>query len=602
MLEQNPNTFFWRARIFLSVLLVSVIVVLARLVDLQLGQVGWYQAAAQDNSNFRLSVPANRGILLDRYGEALVKNSIRYWQKQDLTTFFSKEVLVDDSSALGLLATQAAQIRKEYSRWYPHNSSGAHVIGYVGPISKDELLLNENAEITDLVGRTGLERAFNTLLTGTAGEIEYEVTALGEANRVIQEKPMIPGAVIKTTLDPYLTAIAQKAMENNKGAVIIADAKTGALLAVVSSPSYDPNVFTKFTQTNEEQALRRQQITSFLEDPDKALFNRAIAGEYPPGSVFKLVTAIAGLESESITPSTVVKDEGILKVGEYAYANWYFSQYGGTEGEISLERALARSNDIYFYKAAEFTGPDAIATWARNIGFGSPTGIELTGEASGLVPDPEWKERTLHEQWYLGNTYHYGIGQGDLLVSPIQVSQLFQTIANQGVRCQPHISEDGKNECHSLGMKEENVTPILRGMIAACSTGGTAFPFFAYNDQFEPNPNPNEAISNGMAACKTGTAEFGGADERGFRKTHGWFSVVVGIPELSRSTPNGELDETVVLDQTRDEWLAKIQQNPLPKEFVITVLVESDEEKPYKEGSADAAPIALELLEWMRGK
>ncbi|MBE2273945.1 MAG: penicillin-binding protein 2, partial [Flavobacteriales bacterium] len=163
---------------------------------------------------------------------------------------------MDDSSALGLLATQAAQIRKEYSRWYPHNSSGAHVIGYVGPISKDELLLNENAEITDLVGRTGLERAFNTLLTGTVGEIEYEVTALGEANRVIQEKPMIPGAVIKTTLDPYLTAIAQKAMENNKGAVIIADAKTGALLAVVSSPSYDPNVFTKFTQTNEEQALR----------------------------------------------------------------------------------------------------------------------------------------------------------------------------------------------------------------------------------------------------------------------------------------------------------------------------------------------------------
>ncbi len=595
MLEQRFSVFSWRIRIILGLVLFCAIAILARLVDLQLGQFGLYRAAAQDNSDYVMTVPAQRGVLLDRYGQPLVKNILRYWQKQDLDTLFSPELLVKESEALGLMATQSPQIRQEYSRWYPHNSAGAHVVGYVGPISKTELLENSSAKIFDLVGRTGLERAFDKLLMGTAGSREYEVTARGETIRVVRETPMIAGQVIKTTIDPFLTEVAQKALGENVGAVVIEDVQTGAVLALVSSPTFDPNIFTKFTQTTQEQAQRSQQINAWLQDPRQVLFNRAIAGEYPPGSVFKLVTAVAGLESGRITPETVVQDEGVLKVGDYSYANWYFSQYGRTEGSISLERALARSNDIYFYKVAEMSGPETIATWARNFGFGSATGIELNGETSGLVPDPEWKERTLHEQWYLGNTYHFGIGQGDLLVSPLQVTQLFQTIANSGTRCQPHLSAEHENGCYSIGIKEENIAPILKGMIAVCSTGGTAFPFFSYNEQFELNSDPNEAILNGMAACKTGTAEFGGADERGFRKTHGWFSVVVGVPQPIETIVEQEVD------QFKTAWLEGVKQLPLPKKLVITVLVESDEAKPYKEGSADAAPIALAIIKWING-
>ncbi len=415
-------------------------------------------------------------------------------------------------------------------------------MGYVGPISKDELLSQPDAKITDLVGRTGLERAFDRILAGTAGSIEVEVTAVGKTTRMLQETPMIPGEVVQTTMDPFLVEVAQKALSEVTGAIVVQDVQTGAILALVSSPTYDPNVFTQFTKSLTEQSQRRKQIQEILGDPRKVLFNRAIAGEYPPGSVFKIVTAVAGLESEKITKDTIVTDDGTLKVGDYSYANWYFTQYGRTEGAISLERAIARSNDIFFYKVAEFIGPHTLATWSRNLGLGSQTGIELNGEATGLVPDPEWKERTLGEQWYLGNTYHFGIGQGDVLVTPLQISQLFQTIANSGVRCQPHLTDQKQNSCFSLGIKEENLSPILKGMIEACSTGGTAFPFFAHNEQFESQEDPNEAIAKGAAACKTGTAEFGSADERGFRKTHGWFSVVVGLPEITKFEPEESTD------------------------------------------------------------
>ena len=596
MTQKPLQNFQARVRFVLAATLFCTIVVIARLIDLQVSSFSIFKAAALENSDFVLSVPATRGVFLDRYGNPLVKNIVRYWQKQNTDALFSKEVAVDESTALAVLATDSAQVRREYTRWYPNHSTGAHVLGYVGPISKDELLLQPEAEITDLVGRIGLERAFNRTLAGKSGSIELEVTAVGKTTRVLKETPMIPGAVVQTTLDPYLMEVAQRAMGEVTGAVIIEDVQTGAILAAISAPTYDPNLFTQFTLTTEDKTLRHQRMQALLNDPRKVLFNRAVAGEYPPGSVFKLVTAIAGLESGSLTENTIVKDEGTLKVGDYSYANWYFSQYGRTEGDISLERAIARSNDIYFYKAAEFIGPNTLATWAKNLGLGSPTGIELHGEASGLVPDPEWKERTLHEQWFLGNTYHFGIGQGDVLVTPLQISQLFQTITNKGVRCQPHFTDQNQNTCYSLGIKDENLLPILKGLIAVCSTGGTAFPFFTHNQQFELGTDPNEAILAGAAACKTGTAEFGSADENGHRKTHGWFSVVAGMPKVADSLEAGG-DDLV-----RTAWLQSVREKPLPKSIVITVLVESDDAKPFREGSGDAAPIALKIVEWMVGK
>lgn len=584
-----------RARIFFVLVLLVVIIVLGRVVDLQVGLHEQYRVAAEDNSDYILPEPATRGVFLDRYGQPLVKNTSHYWQKRDTTTLFSQETIVSVDDALEIMATDEASIRKAYSRWYPLAEAGAHVLGYVGPISRDEMLERPGSKITDAVGRMGLERQYDHELTGSPGELEYEVNALGQTSRLIRETEMQPGETIQTTLDPFLLAESQKALAGVIGAVVIEDVQTGAILALASSPSFDPNTFTTFVQSDEEREQQQRAIVQLLKDPRQVLFDRAVAGTYPPGSIFKLVTAIAGLESGSITTSTSVLDEGVLKVGDYGYANWYYSQYGRTEGEISLQRAIARSNDIYFYKAAEFTGPDTLATWARNLGMGSKTGIELAGEAAGLVPDPAWKERTLHEQWYLGNTYHFGIGQGDVLVTPLQVAQLFQTIGNDGVRCAPHIISQAQTDCTSLGITEEHLLPVVQGMIDVCSTGGTAYPFFPYNEQHERTGNPFMEIAGGTAACKTGTAEFGPANQQGIRKTHGWFSVIVGIPDIASQIVSSEEDPA------KFAWLAAQQSQALPKSVVITVLVESDETKPYREGSSDAAPIALTILERMIG-
>lgn len=590
MSTQPSRSFAWRIRIVLLVVLVSSTVVIARLVDLQISQASVYKAAAVDNSDYVQTVPATRGVFLDRYHQPLVRNISRYWMTLDENTLFSQEELVPETEALAIIATQSSRVRKEFTRWYPNGDAGAHVLGYVGPISKEELLAQSAATITDLVGRTGLEKHYNQTLVGTAGEVELERTATGKTIRKLREVAMVPGEVIQTTIDPYITKIGQEALAGLTGAVVVEDAQTGGLLAVVSSPSYDPNIFTQFTDSNDEKNTQRRQINSALHDPKQVLFDRAIAGTYPPGSIFKLVTAIAGLESNSITQDTLVTDEGILQVGEYGYANWYFSQYGQTEGDISLQRAIARSNDIYFYKAAEFTGPDTLAQWARTLGFDEKTGIELPGEASGLIPDPGWKEQTLHEQWYLGNTYHFGIGQGDVLVTPVQISQLVQTVANQGVRCIPHLTEKTTSNCYSLGILEEHLKPVIAGMIDACSTGGTAFPFFPHNEQYERTADSYQSVLAGLAACKTGTAEYGPADERGFRKTHAWFTVAFGVPKQPSVEEPGA-------DSVRRTWLESIQSEPLPKLITITVLVESDEVNPYREGSADAGPIALRIME-----
>ena len=591
-----------RFRLFLLSVLICASLVIARLADLQLSQFGFYKAAAVDNSDFREIEVADRGIFLDRYDQPLVKNISRYWERQNQTSAEFIEQPVQEEQVSEVLANPSAIIRKELSRWYVWNDVSAHVLGYVGPITKEEIQSNPRATIHQQVGKTGLEKSLEENLAGSHGLIEYEVTATGRRQRVLSHTPMNPGEVIATTIDPYLSTVAQKAMNGLKGAVIIQDVQTGEVLVSSSAPSYNPNVFTGFSQSEADELSKKQTLRGYLNDPNKSMFNRAIAGAYPPGSVFKVVTAIAGLETEKIDKSTTVKDEGVLKVGEYSYANWFYTQYGGIEGEIALERALSRSNDIYFYKVAEFVGPTTLASWARTFGFGSPTGIEIQGEASGLVPDPEWKEKTIGEQWFLGNTYHYGIGQGDLLVTPLQVSQLFQTVANRGVRCPPHVIRQSSNSCYSLGILEENLEPVLNGLLNVCTDGGTAFPFFSHNREFETFADPHEAIANGMVACKTGTAEFGGTDQRGYRKTHAWFSMVVGLPNLSQTTSSEEIKEASEDDQLRKDWLAHVQNNPLPKEVVITVLVESDEQKPYREGSADAAPVALEIFEWMRGE
>jgi penicillin-binding protein 2 len=355
---------------------------------------------------------------------------------------------------------------------------------------------------------------------------------------------------------------------------------------------------------------------------------------------------LAGLETGAINADTSVLDEGILRVGDYEYRNWYYTQYGRTEGEISLVRALARSNDIYFYKVAEWTGPDKLAEFSQLLGLGKKTGIELNAEAAGLIPTPSWKEKTLGEPWYLGNTFHMGIGQGNILTSPIQIAQLTQAVANDGELCSARLinlsqptesssaeSIEQEQNCAQLSLNPDNLALVMNGLLGACSPGGTAYPFFTHNQQMLNNQEGlsyEEQFEAGAVACKTGTAEFGAVDEQGHRKTHGWFTLILDTEQIQALA--AELDsveettsETETLPQpiqfttqlpeeseetqaavsekfNHTSWLKSIQQQALPEKLVITVLVESDEQEPFKEGSEHAAEVAKAIVDWMYGR
>ena len=501
-----------------------------------------YRELADENRFFKQTIPAERGVFLDRYGQPLVFNKKFYYQASEAEKIFTQREHIARDQALRLMATDSAQVSYELRRAYQFPWSLAHVLGYTSPATKEDLIDRPELGVTDWVGKMGLESYAQDQLTGKDGYRIYEIDTMGEKQRVIEQVEPTAGSSISTNLDPYLSQAAYQALGQNKGSVVILDAHTGEVLALVNKPAFNSNDLSYSLTEERLEQQRQQNIQNYFSDENKVFFNRAVSGTYAPGSVFKLVTALAGLDSGKLDLNTTVVDDGILEVNDYQYANWYYTQYGRTEGEIGLKKAIARSNDIFFYKAAEWVGPDELAQQARNLGFGQMTEVELPAEASGLVPDPEWKEQEIGERWYLGNTYHFGIGQGDMLVTPLQVAQLVQAIVNQGEMCQPQLYQRQQQAvCRNVGLQEEHLDTVLTGMVGACSPGGTAFPLFKYARQAGiesldqalalSGSGLTEAVNNGALACKTGTAEFGGLDQQGYRKTHGWLAAVANIDQ-----------------------------------------------------------------------
>ena len=314
---------------------------------------------------------------------------------------------------------------------------------------------------------------------------------------------------------------------------------------MVSLPSFDPNLF------NRESV----QLQELLSNPLSPLLNRATAGLYPPGSIFKIVSAAAGLQTGKIDKNTKFEDTGVMFLGPYSFANWYFTCCGKKEGFLDLVKAIKRSNDIFFYKLGQLVGPESLAKFAHLFGLGEKTGIDLPFEEKGLIPTPSWKKER-GEVWVPGNTLHLAIGQGDILVTPLQISNMICAVANGGTLYKPYLGMKIEGEGENLQfppkivrkdfLDRENLELIRQGMREACLEGGTGWPFFDF------------PISVG---CKTGTAEFG--DPKG--RTHAWFTVFAPF------------------------------ENP---EIVVTVLVEGG-----GEGSSVAAPIAKEILEyWFKNR
>jgi len=418
------------------------------------------------------------------------------------------------------------------------SEANAHVLGYVGEADEEEAA---KFYLGAVVGKMGLEKQYDQSLRGVDGLSILEKDAQGKVLRELRRIEPIQGEALATTLDAGLQKKAFELMNQRKGAVVISNPITGEILALVSSPSFDA-----------------RNLPKFLADKDLPLFNRAISGEYPPGSTFKVVTATAALEEGKIDQTTKIEDTGELRVGVYRFGNWYFDQYGRKEGWLEIIRALARSNDIFFYKLGEYLGINALADWARYFGLGSKTGIDLEGEANGLIPDPEWKEAVLKDQWYLGDTYISAIGQGNILTTPIQLNQMIDVIASRGKLCRPHLVADKQDKCKQLDIQEKTLNLITEGLKQVCETGGTAWPFF----DFKVKDNPP---AGGYVAGKTGTAEFG---------------------------PSPSVDGS---GQGRVEYQTHalfIGFAPADKpEIAITVLLEG-----AGEGSYQAAPVAKELL------
>lgn len=592
-----------RALVFATALVAVFFILVWRLFDLTVIHGLEYRKMSDNNRTRVLVRHAPRGILKDRTGMPLVTNVPQYRLLKPCSQGASAECVTyltkDEGDRLvesGLPAGQFLEV--DYLRQYPYEDSLSHVVGYTGELSQEELgsqyYLSRNYNLGDRVGRMGAEEVYNERLRGRDGKEFVEVDASGRILRSLGRQEELPGEDITLSLDAGLAAVAQKAFPpGEKGAVIVSKPNTGELLAMYSSPGFSPNAFS--------QGLSYDQYQHLIKDPALPMFNRAIGGSYPPGSTFKLVVALAGLEEGVITPTSTVDDNGTITIGPFSFPNWYFLQYGKTEGTVDLVKAIQRSNDIFFYKAGEWLGITKLVFWVRKLGIGKPLGIELSGEASGLIPDPAWKNAQFHtptdvlqhnNEWYLGDTYHVSIGQGYLLTTPLSVNYWTNIIASGGKLCKPTIKKltslkEQRDNCKDIGIHPDTIHRIESGMEKACATGGTGWPLFnfglnkpAMSSSDQPNASQSAIPMKHIAipvACKTGTAEFGDPNNR----THAWFTTFAPMP-----------DEFVPDDiKTTDSYISSTP------EISITVLVEG-----AGEGSNVAAPIAKKIYEEWFGR
>lgn len=521
-------------------LFASFVVLFVKLFELQIIKGAYYKNLADGNRIRRVVLKAPRGEILARGGELLAKND-----KKEEGIYYdpSKGYYVSDTPSD---KSQKIASVDGWQRYYPLKDAASHITGYIGEINEDELgkvstdcPKKGERTLSDVIGRSGLEEYYDCSLRGDDGEKLVEVAADGTYVRLLGEKPPVKGVDLKLTIDYPLQEYVSTLLPGIKGMILVTDSH-GEVLAMFSSPSYDPNVFLN----------DRDKVSGVLNDKGLPLFNRVISGKYSPGSIFKPLVATAALETGSIDKDYRYQDTGSINFstpyGDYSFNNWYFTQYGGVEGNVDVTKALARSTDTFFYKVGELTGIEGIVGWSRKFGLSQKTDVDLPGEVEGLVPDPQWKQEVKGERWFLGNTYHFSIGQGDLSITPVGIHTALEAIANGGKLCTPHLNSEIRDEeaCRSLDIEPKNIDLVKEGMEKACSQGGTAYTFFDFMDKTGVD-----------VACKTGTAQVGTQDD-----THAWFSAFAPIKE---------------------------------PEIVVTILIEKG-----GEGSKIAGPVARQIFDF----
>jgi penicillin-binding protein 2 len=531
--------------IFLLVIGFLVVgLLLVKLFMLQIVEGSRYRDLSNSNRIKTLVVHAPRGTISDRNGEPLVFN-IPGYRKLDHR---GKVKLLSKDEAVPLIS-KGENLEYDNFREYPYRDTFAHVLGYIGEVSEEDL---KNPKLSDYksgdyLGKMGLEEQYEKILRGLDGRHLIEVDSNGKQVRKLGETDPIPGRDLKTTLDLSLQKAAYEAMEKIEKGAVVATTPKGEILTLLSKPSFDPNLFTLPEALLKEGDGGYPNLFSVLSDTKKQpLLNRAIGGTYPPGSTFKLVVAATGLEKDIIDEDYIVEDNGTISIGAFSFSNWYFTQYGKTEGPVDVVKGIKRSNDIFFYKLAEKVGVEQISSAALSFGLGKTLGIDIKGEEKGIIPTPSWKKEAIGEQWYLGDTYHYGIGQGYLLTTPLQVNAWTSVFATGGELYKPQLVYGqtpqllGKNI-----LSEKSVKLVRQGMIESCAPGGVAWPFFEFKVK-------GKSI---QVACKTGTAQQGGEKDL----PHAWITLFAPAYD---------------------------------PEIIVTVLAEAS-----GEGSNVAAPVAKKILE-----
>ena len=386
-------------------------------------------------------------------------------------------------------------VQPEAVRYYPHGSLAAHLLGYTGEITAEELEAvppKSDYRLGDAIGQLGVERSYEDRLRGTWGGQQVEVDAAGRVLKILGEKPSLTGQTLNLSLDLQLQQVAEEGLAERKGAVVALDPRNGAVRVMASYPNFDPNMFSSSVSPELWQELQTQQFP-FL--------NRAMRA-YPPASTFKIVTATAALESGAFTPDATLQTAPFIAVGGWRFWDWNRAGFG----VLGFRQAIAYSSDTFFYQTALRMGADPLQYWAREYGFGSVTGIPLLGEAAGLIPDSEWKQGNLEEGWYAGDTVNMSIGQGFTLSTPLQIAVMTAAVANGGWRVTPQLlanpSEPPKREWIELAPE---TLEVLQGGLREVITGGTG---------------RGVALSVGLPeiAGKSGTAE----DPP--RRSHAWFT------------------------------------------------------------------------------
>lgn len=547
-----------------------------------------FRALADDNRTRDLVRHAPRGILYDRKGTALVENIARFrllspcpTKPETLCISHISEEKGKQMEIDGLPAQHFLEV--DYQRKYLFPESTAHVVGYTGEINAQELD-DEYYQLRkylkgDQIGRSASEVVFEDRLRGRNGRELVEVDANGRILRVLGRDQELPGEDIHLSIDAHLSEVIAKAFPKQyRGAVVVTNPSTGEILAMYSSPTFSLNNFSL--------GMSQEDYEEFIENVNRPLFNRAIGGIYPPASTYKTLGSWAALEEGVITKDTLIEDTGVITIGPFQFHNWYFTQYGGKDGMVDVTKGIARSNDIFFYKVGEMLGVTKLREWSLKMGLGKKLGIELPGEAEGVLPGPEWKKNQFstnrdlemrNNEWYVGDTYHMAIGQGYLLTTPLQVNNWTAVIANGGKFCKPTILKvNGKRsdtDCHTIPISKETRKLVMTGMRKACEPEGTAYPLFHYSVPLDSQDASSSAKKFIPIACKTGTAEFGSPTN----KTHAWITAVAPIPT-----------EYINNDDTAKENM--VSGEP---ELSITVLVEEG-----GEGSAMAGPIAKAILDY----